>query len=100
MDIQLTLPSPRINPPTAVPPLRWGIVGAGSILPLHRRPTRPHSAASDCRLLPEPQRLAQFAAEHGIGATYADPTALIADPQIDVCLSPPRTVRTTVTPSR
>ncbi|WP_259162493.1 Gfo/Idh/MocA family protein [Microbacterium phyllosphaerae] len=81
----MTLPSPRITSPTAVPPLRWGIIGAGWIASRFAGALHAHTpqrvVAVSAR---NPQRLAKFSTEHAIGSTYADPSALIADPQVDI----------------
>ena len=66
-------------------PLRWGIIGAGWIASRFAGALHAHTpqrvVAVSAR---NTQRLAEFSGEHGIDSTYADPSALIADPQVDI----------------
>ena len=82
--MSLTLPDPRIIPPESVPALRWGIVGTGIaarfVHALHTH-TGQRAVAVAARNVAKTQA---FATEHGILTVHEDPSALIADPAVDV----------------
>jgi predicted dehydrogenase len=80
-----SLPMPRLVDPAAVPPLRWGVAGAGEIAAAFVRSvralTRQRVVAVASRT---PERASAFATAHGIEAVHPSTEALTADPAVDV----------------
>ncbi|MCI0144125.1 Gfo/Idh/MocA family oxidoreductase [Arthrobacter bambusae] len=82
--MSLILPVPRIIPADAVPALRWGIVGTGIaarfVHALHAH-TGQRAVAVAAR---DSAKTQAFADGHGIPRVHQHPSALIADPDVDV----------------
>ena len=79
------LPQPRIIDPTAVPKLRWGVIGAGWIAAafvdaLHKH-TRQSAVAVAARELTRAQ---EFAAKHQVDTAYDSYEQLVSSPEVDV----------------
>jgi predicted dehydrogenase len=80
----LTLPTPVLPDPDAVPALRWGVIGtgiAGKFVAAIHRHTPQRAVAVAAR---DSAKTAAFAAEHGIGRVLASVDALVAEPDVDV----------------
>lgn len=83
--MMLTLPQPRITNPSRVPALRWAVVGTGWIADTFTRVTRAHTAQRFVAVAArDEERLARFAAEHGIPATHTSVAELVARDDVDV----------------
>ena len=80
----LTLPSPRLLAPDAVPALRWGVIGTGIADPfvraLHARTTQRADAVTARDMV----KTEAFARRHGIGTVHTSVSALVEDPDVDV----------------
>lgn len=82
--MSLTLPTPSLPDPTAVPALRWGVIGtgiAGKFVHAIHAHTEQRAVAVTAR---DRVKTEAFAAEHGIARVLPSIEALVADPEIDV----------------
>lgn len=80
----LTLPTPVLPDPDAVPALRWGVIGtgiAGKFVTAIHRHTPQRAIAVTAR---DAAKTSAFAAEHGIDRTVSSVEALVTDPEVDV----------------
>lgn len=81
----MSLPEPRPLFTTAVPSLRWGVVGTGSIAGRFVQALRLHSSQQVVAVAArDVERSALFAARHGIPGCPATPAELVDDPDVDV----------------
>lgn len=82
--MSLTLPAPSLPDPTAVPPLRWGVIGtgiAGKFVHAMHAHTAQRAVAVTAR---DRAKTEAFAAEHGIARVLPSIEALVSDPEVDV----------------
>ena len=80
-----SLPVSRVPDPLLAPPLRWGVLGPGTIARVLvgtlLRHSRQQVTAVGSRV---PERAEVFAAEFGIPRVHGSYASLVADPEIDV----------------
>lgn len=80
-----SLPPSRVPHPAEAPPLRWGILGPGTIARTFAATLRAHSRQRLAAVgSSSPQRGQAFAAEFGIPRVHATYEALVADDAVDV----------------
>ncbi|WIE72965.1 Gfo/Idh/MocA family oxidoreductase [Curtobacterium sp. MCJR17_020] len=80
----LTLPTPVLPDPDAVPALRWGVIGtgiAGKFVTAIHRHTPQRAVAVTAR---DAAKTSAFAAAHGIDRTVSSVEALVTDAEVDV----------------
>lgn len=80
-----TLPAPRHPDPADAPPLRWGVLGPGTIAgdfteAIHKHTTQRVVACGSRSA----ERAAAFAAAHGIERAHGSYEELVEDPDVDV----------------
>ena len=85
MSESFALPAPRHPDPEDAPPLRWGVLGPGTIAgdftDAPHRHTRQRVVGAGSR---SAERAAAFAATHGVARPYGSYEQLVADPEVDV----------------